>query len=123
MIFLSDSSWAVAVDLPRVVHFLLDLAETTGAGPACPWQPGSRRRAGSTSPGTDNLLPDASLPHLAPARADKHLETSAWKLKFSPDWDSAADDLNKAAICFKVRFVTPVCTSKVRLPCPVPISS
>ena len=36
------------------------------------------------------------------ASADKHLETSAWKLKFSPDWDSAANDLNKAAVCFKV---------------------
>jgi len=34
--------------------------------------------------------------------AEKHLETSAWKLKFSPDWDSAADDYNKAAVCFKV---------------------
>ena len=44
--------------------------------------------------------------HLASARADKHLETSAWKLKFSPDWDSAADDLNKAAICFKVRLAS-----------------
>ena len=22
---------------------------------------------------------------------------------FSPDWDSAANDLNKAAVCFKVR--------------------
>jgi len=43
---------------------------------------------------------DEGREHLA--RADKHLETSAWKLKFSPDWDSAADDLNKAAICFKV---------------------
>lgn len=35
-------------------------------------------------------------------QAGKCLETSAWKLKFSPDWDSAADELNKAAICFKV---------------------
>ena len=30
------------------------------------------------------------------------LETSVWKLKFSPDWDSAADKFNKAAVCFKV---------------------
>jgi len=36
------------------------------------------------------------------AAAAKYLETSAWKLKFSPDWDSAADEFNKAAICFKV---------------------
>eukprot|EP00092_Neocalanus_flemingeri_P038152 GFUD01041527.1.p1 GENE.GFUD01041527.1~~GFUD01041527.1.p1 ORF type:complete len:293 (+),score=90.46 GFUD01041527.1:46-924(+) len=34
--------------------------------------------------------------------AAKHLETSAWKLKFSPDWDSAADEFQKAAVCFKV---------------------
>jgi len=34
--------------------------------------------------------------------AAKYLETSAWKLKFSPDWDSAADEFNKAAVCFKV---------------------
>ena len=25
-----------------------------------------------------------------------------WKLKFAPDWDSAADELNKAAVCFRV---------------------
>jgi len=36
------------------------------------------------------------------AAAAKYLETSAWKLKFSPDWDSAADEFNKAAVCFKV---------------------
>jgi len=36
------------------------------------------------------------------AAASKYLETSAWKLKFSPDWDSASDEFNKAAICFKV---------------------
>ena len=36
------------------------------------------------------------------ATAAKYLETSAWKLKFSPDWDSAADEFNKAADCFKV---------------------
>ena len=23
---------------------------------------------------------------------------------FSPDWDSAANDLNKAAVCFKVKY-------------------
>lgn len=34
--------------------------------------------------------------------ADKYMETSFLKLKFSPDWDSAADELNKAATCFKV---------------------
>ena len=34
--------------------------------------------------------------------AAKYLETSAWKLKFSPDWDSASDEFNKAAVCFKV---------------------
>lgn len=34
--------------------------------------------------------------------ADKYMETSFFKLKFSPDWDSAADELNKAATCFKV---------------------
>ena len=37
--------------------------------------------------------------------ADRHLETSVWKLKFAPDWDSAANDLSKAAICFKVTSV------------------
>lgn len=36
------------------------------------------------------------------ASAAKYLETSFFKLKFSPDWDSAADEYNKAAICFKV---------------------
>ena len=36
------------------------------------------------------------------AAAAKYLETSAWKLKFSPDWDSASDEFNKAAVCFKV---------------------
>jgi len=36
------------------------------------------------------------------SQAEKYLETSVWKLKFSPDWDSAADAYNKAAICFKV---------------------
>ncbi|XP_023338769.1 gamma-soluble NSF attachment protein [Eurytemora carolleeae] len=36
------------------------------------------------------------------AKADKYLETSYLKLKFNPDWDSAADELNKAAVCFKV---------------------
>lgn len=35
-------------------------------------------------------------------KAEKYLETSFLKLKFSPDWDSAADEFNKAAICFKV---------------------
>ena len=40
------------------------------------------------------------LDHLAVAA--KYLETSAWKLKFSPDWDSASDEFNKAAVCFKV---------------------
>ena len=40
------------------------------------------------------------LEHLAAAA--KYLETSAWKLKFSPDWDSASDEFNKAAVCFKV---------------------
>jgi len=36
------------------------------------------------------------------SKAEKYLETSIWKLQFSPDWDSAADEFNKAAICFKV---------------------
>ena len=36
------------------------------------------------------------------AKAEKYLETSVWKLKFAPDWDSAADELNKAAVCFRV---------------------
>jgi len=35
-------------------------------------------------------------------KAEKCLETSVLKLKFNPDWDSAADEYNKAAICFKV---------------------
>ena len=34
-----------------------------------------------------------------------HAEVSYLKLKFSPDWDSAADEFNKAAVCFKVRNV------------------
>jgi len=34
--------------------------------------------------------------------AEKYLEVSYLKLKFSPDWDSAADEFNKAAVCFKV---------------------
>jgi len=33
---------------------------------------------------------------------EKYLETSVWKLKFTPDWDSAANEYNKAAIAFKV---------------------
>jgi len=40
------------------------------------------------------------LQHLT--NAEKYLETSFFKLKFSPDWDSSADEFNKAAICFKV---------------------
>lgn len=36
------------------------------------------------------------------AAAAKYLETSPWKLKFSPDWDSASDEFNKAAVAFKV---------------------
>jgi len=40
------------------------------------------------------------LAHLA--NAEKYLETSVWKLKLSPDWDSAADQFNKAAVSFKV---------------------
>jgi len=35
-------------------------------------------------------------------KAEKYLETSYMKLKFSPDWDSAANEFNKAAVCFKV---------------------
>lgn len=36
------------------------------------------------------------------AKAEKYLETSVWKLKFAPDWDSAANELNKAAVAFRV---------------------
>ena len=36
------------------------------------------------------------------AAAAKYMETSAWKLKFTPDWDSTANELTKAAVCFKV---------------------
>jgi len=36
------------------------------------------------------------------AAAEKYLETSAWKLKFSPDWDSAANEFSKAAVAFKI---------------------
>lgn len=43
------------------------------------------------------------------ASADNHLVTSVWKLKFQPDWDSAANDLNKAAICFKVGLAWEEC--------------
>ena len=32
----------------------------------------------------------------------QYLETSVWKLKFAPDWDSAANELNKAAVAFRV---------------------
>ena len=39
------------------------------------------------------------------ASADEYLKTSIWKLQFSPDWDSAADELNKAAVCFKVTIL------------------
>ena len=35
-------------------------------------------------------------------------EVSYLKLKFSPDWDSAADEFNKAAVCFKVRVLVDV---------------
>jgi len=41
--------------------------------------------------------------------ADNFLETSVWKLKFSPDWDSAANELTKAAICFKVAMCWDEC--------------
>ena len=38
-------------------------------------------------------------------KAEKYLETSYMKLKFSPDWDSAANEFNKAAVCFKVKTI------------------
>lgn len=36
------------------------------------------------------------------SKAESHLEVSYWRLKFSPDWDSAADEYSKAATCFKI---------------------
>eukprot|EP00088_Acartia_fossae_P054615 TRINITY_DN6294_c0_g2_i1.p1 TRINITY_DN6294_c0_g2~~TRINITY_DN6294_c0_g2_i1.p1 ORF type:complete len:311 (-),score=78.13 TRINITY_DN6294_c0_g2_i1:412-1311(-) len=36
------------------------------------------------------------------AKAEKYLEVSWVRLKFSEDWDSAADEYSKAATCFKI---------------------
>lgn len=51
------------------------------------------------------------------AKADKYLETSYLRLKFSPDWDSAADEFNKAAICYKVARNWSACKSAHQRAC------
>uniref|UniRef100_A0AC35TNX3 Gamma-soluble NSF attachment protein n=1 Tax=Rhabditophanes sp. KR3021 TaxID=114890 RepID=A0AC35TNX3_9BILA len=35
------------------------------------------------------------------ARANEHLKTSTWKLKFKPEFDSAAMEYERAAVCYK----------------------
>jgi len=51
-------------------------------------------------PSIEILKADEGRAHCS--KAEKYLETSWLRLKFTEDWDSAADEYSKAATCFKI---------------------